>query len=223
MYHFLTKENIVGIYLAAGNSTRFGSNKLIEPLHGIPLGSYALYAAVKAKLDKIILVTKECDLLEWVQPSLKKHFGSKIVTVICKQSSEEGQSASLKCGLTVAKNMGATAIVILLADQPFITTTFLNTIITHYKNNHFFSFVGARNKNVVSPPILISKRMFPQLAKLTGDKGAREIIQTYLEEGYLFALKNGENFIDVDTKGDFVEVSQKIMEKKSYFPGNDEL
>ena len=52
------------ILLAAGNSVRFGKNKLMEPFRGKPLYQYTLELAKTLLLDEIILVTQYRELIE---------------------------------------------------------------------------------------------------------------------------------------------------------------
>ena len=50
---------IAGIYLAAGNSSRMGSNKLALPVGTMTVGSLALETALKSSLDKVYIITKD--------------------------------------------------------------------------------------------------------------------------------------------------------------------
>ena len=50
---------ITGVYLAAGSSSRMGSNKLALPVGTKTLGSLAVQTALKTPLDQIYIITKE--------------------------------------------------------------------------------------------------------------------------------------------------------------------
>ena len=104
--------SIIGIYLAAGNSRRMGRNKLALPVGKMALGSLALDTAVQSILNGIGIITNEKDNLSWIPDRLKNHKKCKVI--ICPDA-DDGQSASLRCGIEYAKEIGASAIVVLLA------------------------------------------------------------------------------------------------------------
>ena len=49
---------VIGIYLAAGDSRRMGTNKLLLDIGGIPLGSLALQAALESKVHQVLARTR---------------------------------------------------------------------------------------------------------------------------------------------------------------------
>ena len=61
---------VIGIYLAAGDSRRMGTNKLLLDIGGIPLGSLALQAALESKVHQVLVITKRDDRLTWIVPHL---------------------------------------------------------------------------------------------------------------------------------------------------------
>ncbi|MFC0560261.1 NTP transferase domain-containing protein [Halalkalibacter alkalisediminis] len=102
--------------------------KLILPINGKPLGSISLEIALNSQLDKVIVVANKEDPLTWLSTHvLAGH--SKCILRRCKYSSD-GQAASLKCGLKTAQDLQVDAVMILLADQPFISEKLLNRLIT---------------------------------------------------------------------------------------------
>ncbi len=199
---------IVGIYLAAGNSTRMGSNKLALPLGERTLGSTALQAALQSNLDKVILVTKELDQLQWVPISDLYH--DKLLHVRCKHA-EEGQAESIKCGLKVARLHKASAIVFILADQPFIKTEQLNRMISLAQRDRP-SYIACRYENIPQPPVLFHWRLFSRLAQLHGDEGARKIIRED-PSGLMIEYENEISFFDADTPSDY-EKLKKLVDRK---------
>ena len=109
---------IIGIYLAAGNSSRMGSHKLALPVGTMTVGSLALETALKSPLDEIYIITKETDDVDWLPVEMKSD--AKCTIIKCS-SAHEGQSESLRCGIQRAQANRADAVIVMLADQPFIT------------------------------------------------------------------------------------------------------
>ncbi|MDY0407711.1 NTP transferase domain-containing protein [Virgibacillus soli] len=194
---------IVGIYLAAGNSSRFGSNKLEQILHGQALGSIALKTALQSKLDQIIVVTKPKDKLDWITQQFQSLYKNKLIITSCKRA-QDGQAYSLMCGLKKSEQLGAQAIVVLLADQPFIASTMIDGLIKQFVQAVEIPFIASSIKGIFHPPILFHKKIFPLLlAELSGDRGAHYFIKKHLHDGKFIHYTNPVPFIDIDTKEDF--------------------
>lgn len=193
----MKKQGITGIYLAAGKSKRFRRNKLLPAIGNVPLGSLALSTALQSELDNTIVVTDKTD---WVPAELFQ--SNRWSHVICKES-VKGQSYSLKCGLHAAQQLHAEAVMIILADQPFISAQMINQLIRTYKAQTTASFVAATHYGVTCPPILFSSSMYADLLQLQGDKGARYLIQQKSAEGSFVEFPDLWPFFDVDTQDDY--------------------
>ncbi|WP_158701730.1 nucleotidyltransferase family protein [Lentibacillus sp. Marseille-P4043] len=208
----MKRQGIVGIYLAAGKSKRFGKNKLFQRVGNVPLGSLALRTALQSQLDKVVVVTTEADTLGWIPAELFPLYQKKWFQAVCKES-VNGQSYSLKHGLRFAKKLQADAVVILLADQPLVSTWMINTIISRYQHGitNNCSFVAASRLGVTCPPILFSNNMFDELFHLQGDMGARYLIKNKANAGSYIEFSNPWSFFDVDTPDDYDTLCKKHL------------
>ncbi|WCN36274.1 NTP transferase domain-containing protein [Aneurinibacillus uraniidurans] len=204
----MNNGGIFGIYLAAGKSSRMGFDKLLLPLGSMPLGSLALHTALMSQLDRILVVTKEEDSLDWIDPSL-------LVSPLCEKwcsipcaTASQGQAYSLRCGLQEAQRGEAKAVMILLADQPFVSCEMINELIFHYKKslreNKQCDYVAASYQEILRPPILFSNQLFPVLLKMQGDKGARQLLRKGAAfEGITIEYEDAREFHDVDTEEEY--------------------
>lgn len=115
---------------------------------------------------------------------------------MCCSETDHGQSASLKAGVNAAIGLGADAVVVMLADQPFVTVRLLNWMIERFVISPDSAFVAVSKM----PPVLFSKTVFPELLQLQGDRGARELLNGKWEELGTF-LSFSEEFFkqDIDT------------------------
>lgn len=191
----------IGIYLAAGNSRRFGNDKLKQPIKGKALGTIALETALNSDLKQVIVVTKEAHI-PWLNPFLSH---KKCRHITCPQALY-GQSLSIQCGLRYAEKQMADAVMILLADQPFITHDMINTLINTYRKNKNAAFVASCHKKTICPPILFSKHLFPNLYTLTGDVGAKYLLAEKAAEGMFLDFECKQAFQDVDTMMDYERI-----------------
>jgi len=158
------------IVLAAGKSSRFGAAKLVQHLHGKPLLQHALLAAQGACKGSVNLVVgHDQDIVVAASAGMSDR-------IVVNSDYREGIGASIAAGVRESRH-GADAILIVLADQPLVTAAHLNNIIDNWS--------GANNEIVASsydgthgPPILFPTSAFNTLCELTGDTGAKEILNS---------------------------------------------
>ncbi|NDI37097.1 nucleotidyltransferase family protein [Chengkuizengella sediminis] len=198
-------DRIVGVFLAAGKSDRMGNNKLNLPLGKQTLGSITLKTAIHSSLDHLVVVTKEQDTPQWISPFLLSPPSKKKWTQQTCKSAIKGQAYSIKCGVKKAMQLQPKAIMILLADQPFISKEMINKLINCYIQHKDAYFVAACYQNTISPPILFSHQMFPAIMQLEGDVGARYLLkkEKWRETGIILPFEHSIPFLDVDTKEDY--------------------
>ncbi|MGE8204853.1 nucleotidyltransferase family protein [Heyndrickxia sp. NPDC080065] len=200
----MKQDRIIGIYLAAGKSKRMGKNKLTLPLMNDCLGSIALKTALQTELDHIIIITNPSDELSWITPSLKMN--KKWCSFSCDDA-DKGQSHSLRFGIKNAIDLNANAVMILLADQPFISRKIINDLIFRYSTNKDNSIVAASFNGIPRPPILFSENLYPELLKLQGDKGARELLRRNIQDKKLIIeFQDRLSFLDVDHEMDYLSI-----------------
>ncbi|MRH44346.1 NTP transferase domain-containing protein [Aquibacillus halophilus] len=199
----MTQTSILGIFLAAGKSSRMGKNKLKMQIEQETIGSLSLKAAIKSKLDSVLVITKEGDSLDWIDRELFQEPNRSKWTQVISKEAIKGQSYSIKTGIQTAKGLGAAGIVIILADQPFVRVEMINALIDQYRYQRV-DFVASQFNNRIQPPILFSEELFRSLMQLKGDKGARAIIRKdFYDKGIVINYTDGKCFYDIDTEEDY--------------------
>ena len=196
---------ITGLYLAAGHSLRMGMNKLSLPFGDYLLGMWALEKAIHSQLDEIIIISNQVNALPY------KTAEDEICMVSMIEGEGRNQSDSIKAGLDKAIEYQSDAIMILLADQPFISTKIINQLINIYKQDHTRSFVAPLMDESMRPPILLSKTLFKDLYKLEGDQGAKQILMEKRQEGVLVPFLDRKIFVDIDTIDEYLFWTQNIQ------------
>jgi molybdenum cofactor cytidylyltransferase len=191
---------VIGIYLAAGKSTRMGRNKLDLPFQNDLLGSAAFRSTLDSKLTITFAITRKGDPLRFLAPFSKRSGWSYL------RCADERLSASLKLGVKKAEEWGADAVVVMLADQPFVTTECINRLVAEYQTHPSTLFVSASKKGVCKPPVLFSKVCFPTLMELHGDEGARAFLRNNVGESVEF---DDLIFQDVDTWKDYESINRR--------------
>jgi len=183
------KPACTGILLAAGQSTRFGSNKLLHPLpDGTPM-AVACARALHAVLARSIAVVEDR------QSALAGLLAKTGLQVIVNPRTQQGMGTSIACG--VAASPTARGWVIALADMPGIPASVIQQVTDGL----------ARGADIVAPvyrgrrghPVGFSARLAPELLALHADSGARDIIAAYLGTLELFETQHGGVIVDIDT------------------------
>ncbi|KRG12360.1 hypothetical protein ACA30_20025 [Virgibacillus soli] len=189
---------IGGVYLAAGKSMRMGKQKLTLPIHNTTIGSMALREAVQSSLTTIYVITNGNHT--WVDQDLL--INKKCMFIECPTAAR-GQAESLKWGVKHANIAKMDAIIVLLADQPFISKKLIEQLITCFKNETSLDFVASSTAGITMPPILFSATMFPKIKTLEGDKGAKAFLKNKAFHGKRLIIENTRHFYDVDTEEDY--------------------
>ncbi|MGK2929309.1 MAG: nucleotidyltransferase family protein [Acidimicrobiales bacterium] len=104
---------VAAVLLAAGGGSRFAgdTHKLLADLRGRPVLSHAIDAVVASGLD-VYVVTGSVEIGHLLPPT---------VTVVHNPHWRDGQAVSARAGIAVADASGHDAVVVGLADQPFVT------------------------------------------------------------------------------------------------------
>ncbi len=184
--------NIVGLLLAAGSSTRFGSDKLSHALpHGV---SIAVQAArqLKAEVPRVLAVVKPG--AKELAAALERE---KCQIVVCENAAE-GMGASLACAARAAGQ--ADGYLVALGDMPFVRRSSIAAV-------RDALIAGAP---LVAPyfrarrghPVGISGAFFQQLLACKGDEGAKELLRENAERLIKIPIGDPGVIRDIDTPGD---------------------
>lgn len=152
---------IVGILLAAGAGRRFetDAHKLVAPLKGRPLISFAL-DAMRAGCGRGVVVQGALDLASFCPPD---------VALVENAAWQEGLASSLRRGLSWAAEDGADAAVVGLADAPGIPAEAWRRVAACDAPIAVASFSGLRH-----PPVRLAASVWDEVPT-TGERGARAL------------------------------------------------
>jgi molybdenum cofactor cytidylyltransferase len=156
---------IGGLVLAAGAATRFGAPKQLADLDGMPLLEHALRAINAAPVGRVVVVLGSA--ADEVAARVDLHGADPIV---CARW-EEGQSASLACGL--AELADCEAVVVTLGDQPHTSPDAIRRVIAARNGA---AAVRATYGGGPGHPVLLERELFEPLRNVSGDKGARNLL-----------------------------------------------
>lgn len=160
-------ERVALVLLAAGQSSRFGADdKLAEPLHDLPLGLHA--ASMAASLPFAVRIA--------VTGASPPDFTAYGFATIANSDPGAGQGHSIALGVQAARALGVDAIMVVLADMPFVTAAHITALLDGLDADH--TVVASTSGDWSGPPALFGAIHFDSLARLSGDNGPRHLIRT---------------------------------------------
>ena len=187
-----------GIILAAGSSVRFGQPKLLIKLRGKYLVEWVLDAALNSRLQTVVLV------LGHEHQKIITAVGTKVhhpkLKVVINRHYHEGQSTSLKTGLTCVRQVFS-SVMYLLADQPMINSNTIDLLLDQFQDSDkdicVPVFAGKRGN-----PTIFKQPIYEEIMMIDGDIGARSIIGKTAERVLYTEIKDPLCFFDIDSPED---------------------
>jgi len=184
------------IILAAGESTRMGSPKLKLELEGKSLLDNVLNITCSIQVPGNVLV-----LGAYVKLYMEIAGKWSVNTVINKKW-QSGMGNSIVTGLQFLMDKYGTAmnsVMILLADQPFVTTMYLDKLILK-SNTSDKGIIVSDYGNATGPPVIFKSTYFKKLLELKGDHGAKQLIADHPNDCEVMSFPEGK--YDVNTPED---------------------
>ena len=184
--------NLVGLLLAAGSATRFGSDKL---RHGLPHGvSIAGQAArnLRTAVSRVVAVTKPGadELLHQLKTE-----GCEIV--VCENAAE-GMGASLACAARAAGRAGG--YLVALADMPFARASSIAAVRDALEAGAALAAPYFRSRR--GHPVGIAGTFFDELISLRGDEGAKHLLAAHAARMVKIPVGDPGVIRDIDTPED---------------------
>ena len=183
---------LAGLVLAAGRSRRMGErNKLLAKLDGIPMVARVVDNLLSTRLDPVLVVTGHEP--EAVRAALR---GRPVKTVENPRFAE-GLSTSLVAGVE-ALDEAVDGVLVALGDMPFMSPEDLARLLDAFVPDAPGIYVpvqGGQRGN----PVLFSRAFFAEMTAVSGDRGARKLIDAHPEAVREVPVGAEGIHIDVDT------------------------
>lgn len=186
---------IVAVVLAAGGSTRLGRPKMTLPLRQGTVLSAAVEAFLATELERVVVVLGA--EAQRVRRDAALPEDSRLCVVV-NPDWQAGMSSSLRCGVETARAADAEAILVALGDQPGLSPGRIREVLRAFAPR--VRLVVPASHGVPAHPVLFASGLFDELAALTGDVGAREVIRRHENEAVKIEV---EPLPDVDTEEDY--------------------
>jgi molybdenum cofactor cytidylyltransferase len=182
---------LAGLLLAAGRSTRMGgSHKLRALFDGTALITRSVNVMQKALgIAPLVVLGHDGQGMAKLLPQETPH--------VLNPDFVDGLSTSLRAGIA-ALGEDCDGVLVHLADMPAVTAEHLKLLAQAFVKSGGNAVVRATNSGKRGNPVILPRVLFGQVARLTGDMGARPLIESYA--GRVIDVELGEAAsLDVDT------------------------
>ena len=204
------RTGVSGVILAAGQSSRLGRPKQVLDVFGEPLLRHVVRHAVASRLDEVVLVLgHEADR---IAPAVGD-WGQRTVV---NPDYAEGQSTSVHVGLA-AIDPRAEAVLFLLGDQPRVDPRIIDAVIARFRETRA-PIVMPTYGGIPANPVLFAAKLFPDLARVTGDEGARSIVKSHRDLVAHVAVSDDLVPQDVDTESDYRGLLAAMAKERTNLP-----
>jgi molybdenum cofactor cytidylyltransferase len=184
-----------GVILAAGASRRMGSNKMLLPLDGESVVRCMTGRALRAGLTPVVVVLgHESELA-------RAEIADLNVEIAINHSYTGPTSGSLHRGL---ERLGpdVSGAVVLLADMVLVTQRMLATMIAAATSVGMDApLVVSRYGEVMAPPLLFRRALFPELLAWSGEGCGKAVVQRHWSEALVLDWP-AASLADLDTPDD---------------------
>ncbi len=113
---------------------------------------------------------------------------------------KEGMATSLASGVAALDDRIEAALV-MLGDMPFVEPGIVETLMAAYVREHKPVTIPMYG-GAVGPPTLFARQSFPDLLKLQGEVGGRQLLTMYPESACLVSFREEDRPPDLDTPDD---------------------
>jgi len=183
--------NVAAIVLAAGESSRMGRPKPLLPMNGETFLGHLLAEIRASRVARTVIV------LGYKPELVLEAMPEVIPLAVVNERYELGQLSSLQVGLDAVGNE-PDAVLMFLADHPFITRSLIDAVIEAREQSGLPIVIptsGGRRGH----PTLFARSLFPELLAAPLDQGARVVVRAHAHEVLELPTEEAGVLADVDT------------------------
>lgn len=177
-----------------------GRPKLALPVGGVPMIRRVAEAALASGCGEVVVVLgADAGVYRPLLDGLP-------VRIVENPDPQEGMGSSIRVGVEAVAS-DAQGLVLLLADQPFVSPEIIDRLMDTAATDSR-RIVASAYAGTVGPPAYFHRALFLELLTLEGDQGARSVIEAYPKEGVALPLAEADA-ADIDTGQDFTSLGER--------------
>ena len=167
----MTRPDKIGcLLMAAGNASRFQSNKLLAEFRGKPLVLWALERIDPARFSQVTVVTQYPEIC-----TMAEEFGFPWLK---NDHPDWGAAYTIRLGTEAMAQCDA--ILYLVADQPLLDAAAIARILETWQETPD-RIVAPAHDGRTGNPCIFPREFFPELCQLQGDVGGKRVNKAHLD------------------------------------------
>jgi CTP:molybdopterin cytidylyltransferase MocA/NCAIR mutase (PurE)-related protein len=191
------EPRVAAIVLAAGASGRMGErNKLLCEIHDKAIVRHAVETLLAGGMDDVVVVTGH------EAPSVAAAVAGLSLRLVHNDDHAAGMGTSLARGITALPE-GIDGALISLGDMPHVRPDTVRRIVAAFRPSEGADIRVPVHRGRRGHPVLFGRRLFGELRALTGDTGARALMETFQAHVVEVPVDDGGILKDYDTPEDF--------------------
>jgi molybdenum cofactor cytidylyltransferase len=197
----MPRERIAGVVLAAGLSSRMGTNKMLLQLGGTSVVRRAVSTAVEAGLDPVVAVLGHESL------RIRAELQGLPCTAVENADHARGMNTSLRAGIRALPD-DVEGAVVLLADMPLVDAAMLRSLADRFRRARPKLLVSTYGE-VLAPPILYARALFDELRALDDEACGKSVVKRHRGEAVELPWP-AERLTDLDVPEDLHRIRRQL-------------
>ena len=181
---------IAGLILAAGESSRMGTDKATLAYRGRTFLELIVQTLQEAGLERIVVV------LGHHAEEIQRQVKIEAAQVLINPDYKSGQTSSLQVGLRSVIEEEVEAIILCLVDHPAVSPSSVRRLVATFRQSGA-PVVIPTNRGRQGHPVLIGRQVFKELLELAQDTGANSVVRRY---------RSATQFVEVEDEGIVMDV-----------------
>jgi nicotine blue oxidoreductase len=195
---------VAGIVLAAGEGRSFGGPKALARFGGENLLERATRTLADGGCQPVVVV------LGAAAPLVRRSSELGGAVVVVNETWSSGMGGSLQRGLDEARRQGASAGLVLLADQPLVTPALVGRLISAWRAGAPAAVAAYEGQGLT--PVLLDRSLWAEVARLAvGDIGARALLHARPDLVTLVDCDDVGAPDDIDTPEDLRRLERGLL------------
>lgn len=207
----ISHQKIALLLMAAGSSSRLGQPKQLIEIVEKQKQSQSLLRRQITIMNSVSLSTNAASFCvlgsqrEKLRTHLVNFLPAKTLTLVDNPHWSHGLSASIAKGVS-SLGSDIDAVLILLVDQWQLTAENLTSLILEWQQQPDKIHIASHN-DCISPPVIFPSSLFNELTLLSGDSGAKQVINKHMKNVILKEMPSA--FVDLDTPEQLLVLKKK--------------
>lgn len=182
---------ISGLILAAGESTRMGTDKALLLYRGRTFLETIAAALREAGISKIAVV------LGHHAEEIQRAANLQGVEVVINENYVQGQTSSLQAGLRALMSPELEAVVLCLVDHPAVSAPTMGKLVASFRESPS-PVVIPTYQDQRGHPVLVARALFQELLQLGAGEGANGVIRKHRSDTQFVEIDDAGILLDVD-------------------------